>query len=297
MFKLHKLYIALFCPSIAPAVVAAGLSAAGSVLGGIFGSSGAKNANKNARELQNQNLTWQENMSNSAYQRAMMDMEKAGLNPMLAYQQGGASSPNAPAAPPVLNEKSDLARGVSGAAQAAAQIYQIQSTTAKMNGPDTAKTLADADLASAQAAQTRLNTAENMPAQAELTKAQTHQVGYQTANILAQTSLTNNQTRKVTSEIQQIARQGELTLANVKESLSRAALTTAQINEVAPRIMNMMANTTKTNSETGWADTKGILGNSARALIGAQANETVPAAVLRKTKKAWNDTQSKFKGK
>lgn len=46
------------------------------------------------RYLVNQQLGFQENLSNTAYQRAVQDMRLAGINPILAANQGGASTPS-----------------------------------------------------------------------------------------------------------------------------------------------------------------------------------------------------------
>jgi hypothetical protein len=68
------------------------MSMVGSAIGGIGSYMGQESANQaNAAQSQKQ-MDFQERMRSTSYQTAVEDMKKAGLNPMLAYQQGGAGN-------------------------------------------------------------------------------------------------------------------------------------------------------------------------------------------------------------
>lgn len=101
-----------------------------------------------AGEAQKQ-MNFQERMSNTAYERAMLDMRRAGLNPILAYQRGGAAAPGGAMgsagtasssggsagmasstgsanlrAATVLNDKEAVGRGIANAVQSAVDVMK-----------------------------------------------------------------------------------------------------------------------------------------------------------------------------
>lgn len=123
---------------------------AGSLVGGIE----ANKANKQAAQTQ---MDFQQENSNTSYQRAVKDMEAAGLNPMLAYSQGGASTPSGStySAQDVVTPAAKLGNETNSANSAIAlqksQILNTNSSTA-LNTANVLKSRADAALSTAQAA-------------------------------------------------------------------------------------------------------------------------------------------------
>lgn len=73
-------------------------------------------AKKEARK----DRAFQERMSSTAYQRVMLDMRAAGLNPILAYKTGGASQPSGSTA---AQANFDLS-GIAGTALKGAKISE-----------------------------------------------------------------------------------------------------------------------------------------------------------------------------
>lgn len=124
-----------------PALIGAGAAIAS---GGI-GALGQSSANKANLRIAREQMKFQERMRGSAYQAAVKDLQLAGLNPALAYQQGGASTPSGASAQ-MENAAAPLAAGATSAGQAYMMGQQMRLQSAQAD-----KTAAEARWVDAQA--------------------------------------------------------------------------------------------------------------------------------------------------
>lgn len=102
------------------------LSGLGTLIGGGIESIGASQQAAANKDIAREQMRFQERMSSTAYQRAMADMKKAGLNPMLAYMQGGASTPSG-AGFPAPNVLEGIGEGISSSAKQVSDV-RLQSS-------------------------------------------------------------------------------------------------------------------------------------------------------------------------
>lgn len=135
-------------------------SLAAPVIGGLFGSAGQETANEansaqaarsmafTSDQAQRQ-MDFQRDMSNTSYQRAVKDMSAAGLNPMLAYSQGGASTPGGASG---SGSQAVIGNKAIAGAQAAASAAQVSNLTADtaLKAAQADKTIAEKSLVEAQ---------------------------------------------------------------------------------------------------------------------------------------------------
>lgn len=157
------------------AAVAPFLAAGSGLLGTALNIGAQSSANEENRKLTKESWAFQERMANTAYQRAVQDMEKAGINPMLAYMKGGADAPSGGTGAPMQSTRpgDSLSSTVASSLQAAQLEREKESTESQIKlqtlQGEAAKAQSESSRASALSA---LKTADRTAVDTEQMKSQ-----------------------------------------------------------------------------------------------------------------------------
>lgn len=127
-------------------LIAAGVGAAGSAIGAKVGADAQADATEKTNQanlqIARENTAFQERMSNSAHQREVDDLRKAGLNPILAVNSGASAPSGSTATMQAPQTGEIISRGIRDASSSALQAATMEKQFANMDA-DTAQKSAE----------------------------------------------------------------------------------------------------------------------------------------------------------
>lgn len=172
------------------------------------------------------NRDYQSEMSNSAYQRATSDLTKAGLNPMLAYTQGGAGTPGgATASAGAATGQAARVENVAGAAvQSALAKAQIQNITAQTaaTAAQAAKTVEETKNVALEGERIGADT-QLKRGQYGLTEQQQRKLDMEVTELVERMKRYPLDRNKIRYELDQIAEHTNLTRQQIEHEVARIA--------------------------------------------------------------------------
>lgn len=191
---------------------------------------------RNSSEAQ-KNRDFQETMANTQYQRAIGDLREAGLNPMLAYSQGGAPSPSGSmATAPAASSSAPSGASASGSAArvqnslqvglaSAAQAAQIENMSKQGDNID-----ADTQLKKVQA-EREMNSSDNIKVSTDKLREDINNLQWQSKKLEKEVPLT--EAREYLTRVQ-----SELT--NVETALTEGKIDNVKADTAIKKVEELL---------------------------------------------------------